>query len=153
MDLGETGDARAIDDLVQLCAHSGPTVRRAAASALGKLAANEGIRRAVPKLCALLKQKLYQQEGKKLISLYPTDLSRHGCRPAAARVIAAFSCSVRRISRVVNPPPGGTAISVSRATQRRSSNRKYGRAVRLTRIRASAYTGISDRSVLARNSR
>ena len=84
VDLGETGDARAIDDLVQLCAHSGPTVRRAAASALGKLAANEGIRRAVPKLCALLKQKLYQQEGKKLISLYPTDLSQLDGRLSAA---------------------------------------------------------------------
>ena len=53
VELGESGDARTIDELVQLCAHRGPTVRRAAASALGKLAENAGIRKAVPTLCEL----------------------------------------------------------------------------------------------------
>jgi len=53
VELGEAGDARAIGELIELCRHAGPTVRRAAASALGKLAANEGIRDAAPALCAL----------------------------------------------------------------------------------------------------
>ena len=51
--LGEAGDATATDELIRLCGHRGPTVRRAAASALGKLAANEGVRKAVPTLCQL----------------------------------------------------------------------------------------------------
>jgi len=81
---------------MRLCEHAAPTVRRAAASALGKLSLHAEIKRAVPTLCQLardprpqvrqyalsalgkigmlLKQKLYQQEGKKLISVYPKDL-------------------------------------------------------------------------------
>jgi hypothetical protein len=96
VELGEAGDTAAISELISLCNHAGPTVRRAAASALGKLATDEAVRAAVPPLCKLardthpqvrqyallalgkigmlLKQKLYQQEGKKLISLYPADL-------------------------------------------------------------------------------
>jgi len=51
--LGESGDAGAIDDLVALCGHAGPTVRRAAASALGKLAVHAEARAALPALSAL----------------------------------------------------------------------------------------------------
>lgn len=51
--LGEAGDAAAVGELVALCRHPGPTVRRAAASALGKLAANKEARDAVPALCEL----------------------------------------------------------------------------------------------------
>jgi len=51
--LGEAGDTTAVGELIQLCQHTGPTVRRAAASALGKLATTNEIREAVPALCAL----------------------------------------------------------------------------------------------------
>ncbi len=162
VDLGEAGDAAGILELIGLCRNPAPAVRRAAASALGKMAVSERIGEAVPNLCELacdthpqvrqyalvalgkigdesalpvlrdaanrssepdyvlraalgaieqliqgyairpdfylprydvyieywgldttdykigmlLKQKLYQQEGKRLISLYPVDLPR-----------------------------------------------------------------------------
>lgn len=53
VDSGESGDPAAIGELLQLSRHRQATVRRAAASALGKLADCEGIRRAVPRLCEL----------------------------------------------------------------------------------------------------
>lgn len=57
VELGEGGEAHAIGELIALCRHSGPTVRRAAASALGKLSANEGIREAVPALGELARDE------------------------------------------------------------------------------------------------
>lgn len=51
--LGEAGDASGVSELIALCRHTGPTVRRAAASALGKLAAAAEARVAVPALCSL----------------------------------------------------------------------------------------------------
>ena len=51
--LGESGDASAIDELLHLAQHQRPTVRRATASALGKLAKCPGVERAVPRLCEL----------------------------------------------------------------------------------------------------
>ncbi len=145
VELGEAGDTAVVAELIALCGHAGPTVRRAAASVLGKLATDHAACAAVPALCKLardphpqvrqyamlalgkigdecalpalrdaanrpdgpdyvvaaalkaieqvdayveywgldttdykigmlLKQKLYQQEGKRLISLYPADL-------------------------------------------------------------------------------
>ena len=51
--MGEAGDVGAVRELIELCGHAGPTVRRAAASALGKLATGEEVRAAVPSLCKL----------------------------------------------------------------------------------------------------
>jgi hypothetical protein len=51
--LGEAGDTAAVPELIALCRHTGPTVRRAAASALGKLATDATARAAVPSLCEL----------------------------------------------------------------------------------------------------
>jgi hypothetical protein len=51
--LGEAGDTAAVAELVVLCRHAGPTVRRAAASALGKLATDATVRAAVQVLCEL----------------------------------------------------------------------------------------------------
>jgi len=51
--LGEAGDTAAVAELVALCRHVGPTVRRAAASALGKLATDASVCTAVPALCEL----------------------------------------------------------------------------------------------------
>jgi hypothetical protein len=53
VELGESGDTAAVTELVALCRHAGPTVRRAAASALGKLATDATVRAAVPVLCEL----------------------------------------------------------------------------------------------------
>jgi len=51
--LGEAGDTGAVGELIALCRHAGPTVRRAAASALGKLATGAAVCAAVPVLCEL----------------------------------------------------------------------------------------------------
>ncbi len=53
VELGESGDPAAIEPLLHLSRHPRAAVRRAAASALGKLADADGIRRAVPRLCEL----------------------------------------------------------------------------------------------------
>ena len=53
VELGEAGDTTAVSELIALCNHAGPTVRRAAASALGKLATDDTARAAVPSLCKL----------------------------------------------------------------------------------------------------
>jgi hypothetical protein len=53
VELGEAGDAAAVDELVALCANPAPTVRRVAASALGILSADNASRVAVPALCQL----------------------------------------------------------------------------------------------------
>ncbi len=55
VDLGEAGDTAAVTELIALCGHAGPTVRRAAASALGKLATDGTARAAVPALCKLVR--------------------------------------------------------------------------------------------------
>jgi hypothetical protein len=53
VELGESGDPAALDELLCLSQHPQPAVRRAAASALGKLADCPGIAQAVPRLCDL----------------------------------------------------------------------------------------------------
>jgi hypothetical protein len=52
--LGNAGDTAAVPELISLCSHDGPTVRRAAASAIGKLATDQRARQAVPMLCQLI---------------------------------------------------------------------------------------------------
>jgi len=52
--LGEAGDVCALPELLRLSRHTRPTVRRAVASALGKLSECEGIRESVPRLCDLV---------------------------------------------------------------------------------------------------
>jgi transposase-like protein len=53
VDLGESGQEDAITELLELGRHGQPAVRRAVASALGKLAVCEGAGEAVPLLCEL----------------------------------------------------------------------------------------------------
>lgn len=67
--LGESGAVGAVDELLPLCRHPGPTVRRAAASALGKLAQNEGLRKAVPCLCELTRDMHPQVRQYALLAL------------------------------------------------------------------------------------
>jgi len=53
VDLGESGDPTATDELLQLSRHPRPTVRRAVASAMGKLAECGTIAGTLPCLCGL----------------------------------------------------------------------------------------------------
>ncbi len=69
VELGESGEARGIGELIDLCGHSGPTVRRAAASALGKLSACDEIRGAVPSLCQLARDAHPQVRQYALLAL------------------------------------------------------------------------------------
>ena len=87
VELGEAGDARAIDELIGLCRHVGPTVRRAAASALGKLAASEGIHAAVITLCDLTHDPHPQVRQYALVALarIGDESALPACRDAANR--------------------------------------------------------------------
>jgi hypothetical protein len=67
--LGKSDEAGTIPELLQLCRHPGPTVRRAAASALAKLAVSEGIRKAVPGLCELARDTHPQVRQYALLAL------------------------------------------------------------------------------------
>ncbi len=53
VELGECGEVTAIAELLRMSGHERATVRRAVASALGKLAESEGARASVPCLCEL----------------------------------------------------------------------------------------------------
>jgi len=69
VELGEAGEAGAIPELLRLCRHPGPTVRRAAASALGKLAINNESRAAAPTLCELARDAHPQVRQYALLAL------------------------------------------------------------------------------------
>lgn len=69
VELGKGGDADAVGELILLCRHKGPTVRRAAASALGKLAINESNREAVSTLCELARDSHPQVRQYALLAL------------------------------------------------------------------------------------
>ena len=94
VEIGREGEVDAFEELLKLLQSSSANVRRLSASALGKLAwmgvdqpravtALATIARDDPhaqtrqyaiKMSMYKKQTLYQQEGKRLISVYPKDL-------------------------------------------------------------------------------
>jgi hypothetical protein len=69
VELGEAGNTGAVGELVALCRHAGPTVRRAAASALGKLATDSATREAIPVLCELTRDPHPQVRQYALLAL------------------------------------------------------------------------------------
>ena len=69
VELGEAGNAGAVGELIGLCKHPGPTVRRAAASALGKLSTNPEVRMAIPALCELARDSHPQVRQYALLTL------------------------------------------------------------------------------------
>ncbi|MBU4200372.1 MAG: HEAT repeat domain-containing protein [Verrucomicrobia bacterium] len=69
VELGEAGEVGAIPELLRFCRHAQPAVRRAAASALGKLSTSEGIRAAVPSLCELARDTHPQVRQYALLAL------------------------------------------------------------------------------------
>ena len=79
--LGQSADGMALPELATLTRSASARVRRLAASAIGKLA-------------GLKKQKLYQQEGKRVISLYPAD------RPCLGDVLR------EKLRRYIRPADG-----------------------------------------------
>jgi hypothetical protein len=83
-ELGESASAGAFAELASLAASESPLVRRLAASAVGKLAGIADSAASIDteywgmdtpryKAGMYLKQDLYMQAGKRLISLYPED--------------------------------------------------------------------------------
>jgi hypothetical protein len=85
--LGEAGDAQAIGELLDLCRHAAPTVRRAAASALGKLAGNPGLEQTVPVLGELTRDPHPQVRQYALVALarIGDEAALPACRDAAHR--------------------------------------------------------------------
>ncbi|MFZ4396419.1 MAG: HEAT repeat domain-containing protein [Kiritimatiellia bacterium] len=103
--LGEAGDPQALGELLDLCRHTAPTVRRAAASALGKLAVNPGLAPAVPVLCDLTHDPHPQVRQYALVALarIGDEAALPACRDAAHRpdepdyVLAAALRAVEKI--------------------------------------------------------
>ncbi len=85
--LGEAGDPQAQAELLDLCRHPAPTVRRAAASALGKLAVSPGLDRAVPVLGELTRDPHPQVRQYALVALarIGDEAALPACRDAAHR--------------------------------------------------------------------
>ena len=85
--LGEAGAPQAVGELLDLCRHPGPTVRRAAASALGKLAGNPGLVQAVPVLSELTHDPHPQVRQYALVALarIGDETALPACRDAANR--------------------------------------------------------------------
>jgi hypothetical protein len=69
VELGESGDPAALAELGELARHPQPTVRRAAASGLGKLAGCPGIGEWVPRLCELTRDPHPQVRHYALVAL------------------------------------------------------------------------------------
>lgn len=72
VELGESGESTAIEELLQLSRHARPTVRRAAASALGKLADRNDIGHALPHLCELTRDRHPQVRQYAMLALGKT---------------------------------------------------------------------------------
>ncbi len=106
--LGETGDVEAVPELIGLCGHAAPVVRRAAASALGKLAVDDTARAAVPALCMLTRDPHPQVRQYALLALgkigdaaaLPAlrDAVHH---PAPAYVLAAVLRAIKQVETAV----------------------------------------------------
>ncbi len=107
--LGEAGDPQAVAELLDLCRHAAPTVRRAAASALGKLAANPGLEQTVPVLGELTRDPHPQVRQYALVALarIGDEAALPACRDAAHRpdepeyVLSAALRAVEQIEAAV----------------------------------------------------
>ena len=112
--IGREGDVAAFDELIDLLRSSSANARRLSASALAKLAFQRVFcdrcfdevfleRRHVEtqyKMSMYKKQTLYQQEGKRLISVYPADLPRLGALLAAKLHLFGYSVGTGERSEV-----------------------------------------------------
>ena len=142
VELGEAGDASAVGELIDLCRHAGPTVRRAAASALGKLATCEAVRVAGPPLCELARDPHPQVRQYALLALgkIGDEAALPALRDAASSpagpdyVLAAALRAIEQIEAAVRARQGSSSIACSRCgrrttdDERRLSERQFQRA-------------------------
>jgi hypothetical protein len=141
VELGEAGDVGALGELMELCRHAGPTVRRAAASALGKLATSEEIRAAIPALCELARDPHPQVRQYALLALgkIGDEAALPVLRDAANRasapdyVIAAALRAIEQIEAAAGVRRESAPIACSRcgrettADERQLSERQFRR--------------------------
>jgi hypothetical protein len=142
VDLGEAGDVGAVGELIELCRHCGPTVRRAAASAIGKLATDDAVRAAVPALCDLARDAHPQVRQYALLALGKIGdegalpvLRDVANRPAGPDyVLAAALKAVEQIEAAVRARRESVPATCSRCgrhttdDERRLSERQFQRA-------------------------
>lgn len=140
--LGETGEAAALPELLHLCRHPGPTVRRAAASALGKLSAVEGIHEAVPVLCELARDTHPQVRQYALLALgrigdtsaLPVLRDAANCPTGPDYILAAALRAIEQIAVVEKARQARGPLACSRcgrettAEQRQLSERQFQRS-------------------------
>ncbi len=141
VELGEAGDAAAIDELIVLCSHDGPTVRRAAASALGKLAPAAGARAAVPALCELARDVHPQVRQYALVAIgrigddaaLPALRDAANCPGAPDYVLRAALHAIEQVQNAASARAAGGPTACSRcgrdttAEERQLSERQFQR--------------------------
>ncbi len=141
VELGEGGDTAAIPELMALCDHAGPTVRRAAASALGKLATNGAVRSAVPPLCKLARDTHPQVRQYALLALgkigdeaaLPALRDAANCPDGPDYVLAAALKAVEQIEAAARARREAAPVACARcgcetsAAERRMSESQFQR--------------------------
>ncbi|MFZ2655683.1 MAG: HEAT repeat domain-containing protein [Victivallales bacterium] len=141
VELGEAGDAGAVGELIGLCKHAGPTVRRAAASALGKLSTGQEMRVAIPALCELARDTHPQVRQYALLALgkIGDEAALPVLRDAANRpsgpdyVLAAALKAIEQIEAAARIRLESAPVACSRcgqqttADERRLSERQFQR--------------------------
>jgi len=142
VELGEAGDTTVVPELIGLCGHAGPTVRRAAASALGKLATDTTVRAAVPALCTLARDPHPQVRQYALLALgkisdeaaLPTLRDAANCANGPDYVLAAALKAIEQIEAAAQARCASAPAACSRcgretsADERRISESQFQRA-------------------------
>jgi len=144
--LGEAGDTAAVDELVELCRHSGPTVRRAAASALGKLATDNAVHKALPILCLLARDPHPQVRQYSLLALgkmgnaeaLPVlrDMSNQSIGPDY--VISAALKAMEQIEAAIRIQQESAPASCSRCARKTTSEERRLSETQFQRVYCSA---------------
>jgi hypothetical protein len=142
VELGDAGDTAAVPELIALCGHAGPTVRRAAASALGKLATDDAVRVAVPALCALARDTHPQVRQYALLTLgkigdesaVPALRDAANCANGPDYVLAAALKAIEQIEVAVRARQESAPVACARCghetstDERRMSESQFQRA-------------------------
>lgn len=130
--LGEAGDAGAVDELIAHCADPAATVRRAAASALGKLAVLGAAAPAVPALCALARDPQPQVRQYALLALGKIGDEKAvsvlrdaaNCPSAPAYVLAAALRALEQVEAAVKARHDASPVACSRCGQTTSADER-----------------------------
>jgi len=141
VELGESGSLAALDDLLRLSQHPRPTVRRAVASALGKLTAQGSIAAAIPRLCELARDRHPQvrQYAMKALGKTGDEAALPVLRDRAGRTsepdynLRSALHAIERIEKAIREREDNTPVACSRcarkttAEERRRSERQFHR--------------------------